>query len=397
VKLLFVQDAGYYTWAGGMKANRYLALALARRGHDCRAVVGIDAYRRINLDFRSDASIDVIHRSETQVRLLDHGIPVEACLSAGTFESQTVKAIDDFTPDAIVFSETDSYRRLRLIPDLSRCVIAVHCVETLPFGPSAVLPDSEATALFQSVGGTLVVSHFLEAYLHDHAGVEACVVRYPGYGRAPYPEYGRKDGLVMLINAADIKGLPILLGLADRFPDVRFGAVPSWATTPLDLFRLVRRKNVRILEPTPDIEALFGQVRILLVPSLCQESFPRVVIEAMLRRIPVMASNVGGLAEAKLGADYVLPVRPIRKWLTRSAGDSMEIAPLIPEQDVTPWAQCLCRLLADNSEFDRVAAISRGKALEFVRTIDVGDFEAVFEHIARTGERGRLSKHDSTA
>jgi len=397
MKLLFVQDSGYYMWAGGMKASRYLALELARRGHNCRAVVGIYAYPRLSHDFRSDASIEVICQSETKIQLIDQGIPVAACLSPESFESHTVEAIRDFHPDAIVFAETGSYSRLRLMPDLSRCLITVHCLENLPFGPSAIRPDPEATALFQRAGGTLVVAHFLKTYLHEHAGVEARVVRYPGYGSTPYPEYGRGDGLVTLINASEIKGLTILLGLADRFPKVEFGAVPSWATTMGEILKLSFRKNVRILEPTADTEVLFGRVRILLVPSLCQESFGRVVIEAMLRRIPVMVSNVGGLPEAALGTGLILPVQPIRRWLSQPAGDSKEVVPQIPEQDVTPWAQCLSRLLSDDDEFERLAALSKERAIEFVRTIDIGDFEEALERVVSIRKRRRRSAHDSTA
>ena len=33
------------------------------------------------------------------------------------------------------------------------------------------------------------------------------------------------------------------------------------------------------------------------------------VVDAMLRKIPVLASNLGGLIEAKLGTDYLLPVK----------------------------------------------------------------------------------------
>jgi len=389
MQLLFVQDSGYYTWAGGMKANRFLALELARRGHRCRAVVGVYAYRHLLHDFENDSSITIVHSSESHLRLLDRDIPVTACLSMESFEAQTAGAIEDFDPDVIVLAETSNYLRLRLIPVLSRCVITVHVLEKLPFGPFAFSPDPEATQLLGNVGGRLVVSHFMKAYLRTEAGIDSCVVRFPAYGEGPFPEYGRKDGIVLLINASGIKGLPILIGLADRFPEVEFGAVPSWATSPFDILRLKLRKNVRILRPTPDIDALLGQARILLVPSLWQESFALVVIEAMLRRIPVIASNVGGLPEAKLGTDYVLPVQPVRKWITRPGPDLPEIAPLIPEQDVTPWADCLSRLLADDREFDRVAETSRARALEFVRTIDVGDFETIFDQVARKARRKR--------
>ena len=50
------------------------------------------------------------------------------------------------------------------------------------------------------------------------------------------------------------------------------------------------------------------------MPSLWYEGFGLSVMEAMLRGIPVIASDSGGLAEAKLGTRFVVPVRPIERF-----------------------------------------------------------------------------------
>lgn len=56
-------------------------------------------------------------------------------------------------------------------------------------------------------------------------------------------------------------------------------------------------RQLRWCPHVSDIDAAFAQVDILAVPSIRQESFGRVAVEAIARGIPVVASNCGGLPE----------------------------------------------------------------------------------------------------
>ena len=94
-------------------------------------------------------------------------------------------------------------------------------------------------------------------------------------------------------------------------PAIPFAAVPTWGTKSKDRAALAQLSNVKLLDPSPNIDDIFARTKVLLVPSLWGEAFGQIVVEAMLRGIPVLASNAGGLPEAKLGIDYVLPVNSI--------------------------------------------------------------------------------------
>ena len=143
--------------------------------------------------------------------------------------------------------------------------------------------------------------------------------------------------------------------------------MPTWGTTAADLAALRRLPNVSILPPVDDIDDLLRQTRVMLVPSLWAEARSRMILEAMSRGIPVMASDVGGLAEAMLGVDYLLPVNPVVRYHAR-VDELMVPMVEIPPQDVGPWAAVLERLVTDRAHYEQLSAASRQAALEYART-----------------------------
>ena len=61
---------------------------------------------------------------------------------------------------------------------------------------------------------------------------------------------------------------------------------------------LERPGNVEMLETVPSIDDVLSRTSVLLMPSLWYEGFGLITMEAMLRGIPVIASDSGGLDEA---------------------------------------------------------------------------------------------------
>jgi glycosyltransferase involved in cell wall biosynthesis len=204
----------------------------------------------------------------------------------------------------------------------------------------------------------LVISRFLQNYLWEHARLSSHVCTLPFFGAGPFPNVARFDrGFVTMINPCELKGVSIFLALAQEFPDVNFAVVPTWGATDTILRQLRQRPNITILKPADNIDEIFDQTRVLLVPSLWPETFGYVVPEAMLRGIPVLASALGGLPEAKLGVDYLLPVQPAQR-----TNDGF----VSPPQDTIPWSRTLGQLLQDPVEYQRCSMQSHAAALKFV-------------------------------
>jgi glycosyltransferase involved in cell wall biosynthesis len=100
---------------------------------------------------------------------------------------------------------------------------------------------------------------------------------------------------ITLINLSEAKGAPLFWALAEMMPDrkflgVRGGYGEQIVPDPIP-------PNVTILSHTPDINAVYGLTRILLMPS-AYESWGRVGIEAAASGIPTIAHPTPGLRES---------------------------------------------------------------------------------------------------
>jgi glycosyltransferase involved in cell wall biosynthesis len=169
-----------------------------------------------------------------------------------------------------------------------------------------------------------------------------------------------------------VKGLPIFLEIAARLPWYEFAVVPGWGTTTEDRRALERAANVRFLPNAPTIDALLAGTRILLMPSLWYEGFGLIVMESMLRGIPVVASDSGGLKEAKRGTGYVIPVHTIERYQPAFDEHAMP-KPVVQSNDVAPWLAAIAELLGDRGAYERESAASRSAAEAFVRSLDAGE------------------------
>jgi glycosyltransferase involved in cell wall biosynthesis len=132
--------------------------------------------------------------------------------------------------------------------------------------------------------------------------------------------------------------------------------------------------NVRILPNAREIDDILSQTRVLLMPSLWYEGFGLIAMEAMLRGIPVVSSDSGGLREAKCGTGYVIPVQAIERYQPVYDEHGMP-RPILPPNDVAPWVDALAELTGDRSAWERESAASREAATAFAATLEAGAME----------------------
>ncbi len=381
MKILLAESMSYFGLGGAAKVCRAMIEGLAQRGHSC-AVVSIE---------------DVTTRGfklggATGVYVLEQGsIKIFASESANQQWRPMRECLRTFDPDWTIISENGILLLSTTLEvyDPSRTLLLVQSTITHLPTESATALEELLRSLLRRAGGIITVSNYMRDYIKRWSGLDSTVLYSSAYGPGPFTHFNNFDtGYVTMINPCALKGISIFLPLARSMPHVKFAAIPFWGTTPEDRDALMQLPNMTLLNPSPNLDDIFKQTKVLLVPSLWGEAFGQVVGDAMLRGIPVLASNAGGLPETKLGVDYVLPVNMIEHYVLDS---EKQVQPVVPDQDISLWVETLSNVLTDRVLYERLSRDSREAMLSFLDGLGPVPLERYLEGLASRKVEGAAS------
>ena len=359
MRILLTATASHAPPRGGAtRSNLAWLNRLAASGHQCRIVCGPSGE---GAPYPFDESIFMLAVADPARRV------------------QVLRnEIREFQPDWVLVSSEDLGHVLLREAQHSaegRVVYLAHTPQFFPFGPASWNPDAHAAELVARAAGVVAIGRHMAEYIERALGRRAEVIHPPIYGSGPFPNLARFErGLVAMINPCAVKGISIFLAIAARLPQYEFGATPGWGATAEDLRALERLPNVRVLPNPRGIDDMLRETRILLMPSLWHEGFGLIVMEAMLRGIPVVASDSGGLREAKAGTGFLIPVNGIERYEPVFDEHGMP-RPVTPYNDPGPWVEAVTRLLSDRAVYERESAASRAAAHSFVEGLDADALE----------------------
>jgi glycosyltransferase involved in cell wall biosynthesis len=363
MRILLTSNASYNPPRGGATRSNLIWLDhLAHAGHQCRIVCGPSG-AGAELPYHPSIAVFAVEEPPRRIQVLR-------------------EQIREFRPDWVLVSSEDLGHALLREAQHSaegRVVYLAHTPQFYPFGPASWNPDRLAALLVSEAAGIVAIGHHMAEYIERELGRTAVVIHPPLYGAGPFPQYLNSDrGSITMINPCAVKGVSIFLQIAERLPGHDFAVLPGWGTTSEDCRALERLPNVRFLPNARNIDDVLASTRVLLMPSLWYEGFGLIVMENMLRGIPVIASDSGGLKEAKFGTGYVIPVRTIERYQPVFDEHGMP-KPVVHENDVTPWLAALNELLTDRAAYQRESQASRDAALRFVARLDAAHMESYLE------------------
>jgi surfactin synthase thioesterase subunit/glycosyltransferase involved in cell wall biosynthesis len=371
VRILLAHNSLYYpSHGGGDKSNRLLMEALASRGHSVRVVA------------RTRGASDQFQLG---------GVDIRALTFDGNLRAYFQQQIEEFDPDIILTSTDDPGQLLfdiAIHAPRARVVHLVRATIAVPFGPDSSMPNRAKTAKLRAADAIVGVSEYVAGYVREYGAMDASHVPISLMEPGEHCCVGAfENPFVTMVNPCAVKGIDIFVELAARMPQLRFAAVPTWGTNAEDLALLRSRPNITLLDPVDDIDLLLRQTRVVLVPSVWAEARSRIVVEAMLRGVPVIASDAGGICEAKMGVPHLIPVNLIRQYRP-SVDENMVPVAERPAQDTGPWEAALARLTSDRAHWEEISQQSRTAALGYAANLTVEPFERL---LLKTLERPKKS------
>lgn len=221
----------------------------------------------------------------------------------------------------------------------------------------------EKRDLFEDVtGGVIVPSAFTARYYSQRLSLRSEVL-YPTVVRERVKCPVKQPKYLTFVTPIPEKGTFFVARLISELgrlrPDVEIlivegrGQLEWFKQTGLSI---LSQPNVRVMQGAVDPKQFLAVTRILIMPSLWDETFGRTNVEAMVNGIPVIASNRGGLPEVVGTGGVVLDV-PERLAQNKTL--------LASVAEVKPWYDAVLALWDDEENYRTVSRQAVSSAARF--------------------------------
>jgi glycosyltransferase involved in cell wall biosynthesis len=231
------------------------------------------------------------------------------------------------------------------------------------YAHSAEPRDLAVTPIARPEVRLIANSAFTANRLRTLLGVSAPVVP-PLIDPQLYRIAGLRGENVVFVNPTQLKGAEIFFRLAEARPSIPFLAVESWNISGEWRMVLANRAralgNVALWPAGEDMRPVYAAARLLLMPSIHEETFGRAVAEAQVSGIPALVSDRGALPETLGAGGIVVPLDSgterwsaalDRLWLDdafyRQAAEAAFRQAGLPERDPDRLIQTFLQLLED--------------------------------------------------
>lgn len=310
-KILYISGSYYPAPGGSEQTMHSLMKHLSQRGYACQVLTRKE-YKQKSIDYIDGVAVTRIASEDLE----------------RDFNKELIRS----KPDVIMTQLTWSDRVIELA-NISKIPV-IHFVRSV--GGNLDLSDKSPYRVEIIISNSEVTQRFIK----ETWGRESVII-YPIIDPEQFQAKTFKARYITIINPLKVKGGDIFKEIAKSLPNKEFLAVKGWTHLKdkegenwdmkkmqemADAFKdlphipeevdFSDQKNIKVVGPFENMKAIYGQTKILVVPSLWEETFGRVVVEAMLNGIPVIASNKGNLSHTVgEGGIIIQEVENINSWI----------------------------------------------------------------------------------
>lgn len=182
--------------------------------------------------------------------------------------------------------------------------------------------DEDFYRCLKNIKKIAVASRYLQESLNTEYGITPILLTN-AIMLSNYRQVKEEQGkYITIMHPYPHKGIDIFLQIVEKMPERDFMVMSGTGKEYRDVKpKLLSYPNLRLQQHTKSVKDIYKQSRLLIIPSLWQEAFSRVIIEAYCSGTPVICSDKGGVREAGRDAASYVPVEKtqdaydVSKWL----------------------------------------------------------------------------------
>lgn len=232
------------------------------------------------------------------------------------FMNNVRDTIDRIRPDVVIVDAGRTLEAARFLAHCHPLCVFIRDTENLPLPGPDIKPLPEATYIANSE----FVARRIRPLLPEAPQVFFPVIDLSQYIPAGPDENAGSE--ILFINPTRVKGVDLAIEIARNLPHFPFCFLESWPLSEEEAAALKARieplGNVRFEPAVADVRSFFAQSRMLLVPSLWEEAWGRVITEAQIWGLPIIARHTGGIPEALGSGGILMPGDATAKdWSTQ--------------------------------------------------------------------------------
>ncbi|WP_158262657.1 glycosyltransferase [Photobacterium sanctipauli] len=186
--------------------------------------------------------------------------------------------IKDFEPDIVVLQ--GGHKHLEILKQIKSCpvVVYIHSIESINYKT-----DKNISYIANS------------NFTKETVNINFDIVIPPIIIPKKYKVSSSNEDIIF-VNPSKHKGLEVVNGLAKLNPNLSFKYIVNSKKNDNSSYNNIN--NVEVIGPVNNMKSVYRSARLLIAPSVWDETWGRVASEAHCSGIPVLASKTGGLTES---------------------------------------------------------------------------------------------------